>query len=182
MRVTRMTLAAVATTCLSLLIPTTAALGASQPAHGKVSVFVTPSLKQGPDRIVVTGAIGDYGKSFTVNKGGKPDAKGAYLKVALHKGSFLINLTNLEPKLHHLPVVVSVQTCSASVSETGHVSLSDGTGLYAGISGNLKLTVTVALVVPRFSNGPLKGQCNFGNNARPLAAYGSITGSGTVSF
>jgi hypothetical protein len=183
MRVTKMAFGVAATLSLSLLIPATVALGASPPAGGKVNVFVTQSSPNGSKgTIVVTGAIGDYGKTLNVNKSGQPNANGAYVKVTLQQGSFLVNATKLNAKINHLQPTVNKATCSVSASGTGPVSLSNGTGLYAGISGNLKITVTFAFVGPRLSSGPHKGQCNESNNAPALAQYQSITGSGTVSF
>jgi hypothetical protein len=183
MRVARVVaLGAAATMGMSLLIPAAVAFGASPPAGGKVNVFVTQSPNSSKGTIVVTGAIGDYGKTVNVDKSGKPDANGSYVKITLQQGSFLVNSTKLNAKLNHLNPKFNAATCSVAASGTGPVSLSNGTGLYTGISGNLQITVTFAFVGPRFSSGPHKGQCNGNNNARPLAQYQSITGSGTVSF
>jgi hypothetical protein len=183
MRVAKMALGVAATLTLSLLIPATVALGASPPAGGKVSVFVTPLSANGPKaNIVVTGAIGDYGTALSVNKSGKTAANGAYEKITLQQGSFLVNATKLNAKLNHLKPTVNTATCSVSATGTGPVTLSNGAGLYAGISGTLQITVKFAFVGPRLSSGPHKGQCNESNNAPSLAQYQSITGSGTVSF
>jgi hypothetical protein len=184
MRVARVVaLGAAATMGMSLLIPAAVAVGASPPAGGKVNVFVTPSSPNGPrDTIVVTGAIGDYGKALSVDKSGKTDTNGDYEKITLQQGSFLVNATKLNAKLNHLKATVNKATCSVSASGTGPVTLSNGAGLYAGISGTLQITVKFAFVGPRFSSGPHKGQCNTNNNAPALAQYQSITGSGTVSF
>ena len=58
MRVTKLALGVATILSLSLLIPGTVAFGASAPAGGKVSVFVTPLSPNGRRRatIVVTGA------------------------------------------------------------------------------------------------------------------------------
>jgi hypothetical protein len=182
MRVARVTLGAAAAMCMSLLIPAAVALGASAPAGGKINVFVTPTVNGPTGKIVVTGAIGDYGKTLNVNKNGKTDNNGSYVKITLQQGSFLVNATKLDAKLNHLKATVNKATCSVAASGSGPVSLSDGTGLYTGISGNLQITVTFAFIGPRLSSGPHKGQCNGSNNAPALAQYQSITGSGTVSF
>lgn len=183
MRVARVVaIGAAATMGMSLTIPAAVAIGATAPAGGKVNVFVTQPPNGPNGTIVVTGAIGDYGKTVDVNKSGKPDANGAFVKITLQQGTFLVNATKLDAKLDHLQPTINKATCSAASSGTGPVSLSDGTGLYTGISGNLKITVTFALIGPRFSSGSHKGQCNFNNNAPTLAQYQSITGSGTVSF
>lgn len=184
MRVARVVaLGAAASMGMSLLIPAAVALGASAaPAGGKINVFVTQSPNASKGTIVVSGAIGDYGKTLNVDKSGKPNANGAYVKITLQQGSFLVNATKLNAKLNHVQPTINRATCSVQASQTGPVSLSDGSGLYTGISGNLKITVTFAFIGPRFSSGPHKGQCNFNNNAPSLAQYQSITGSGTVSF
>jgi hypothetical protein len=183
MRVARVVaIGAAATMGTSLLIPAAAAFGASAPAGGKVKVFVTQSPNSSKGTIVVTGAIGDYGKTVNVDKSGKPNANGSYVKISLQQGSFLVNATQLNAKLNHLKPTINRATCSVEASETGPVSLSNGAGLYMGISGNLQITVTFAFIGPRFSSGPHKGQCNFNNNAPSLAQYQSITGSGKVSF
>jgi len=183
MRVARVTLGAAAIMCVSLVVPAAVALGASAPAGGKVNVFVTPLSANGPRaKIVVTGAIGDYGTALSVNKAGKTDTNGDYEKITLQQGSFLVNATKLNAKLNHLKPTINTATCSVSATGTGPVTLSNGAGLYAGISGTLQITFKFAFIGPRFSSGPHKGQCNESNKAPALAQYQSITGSGTVSF
>lgn len=164
------------------LIPATGALGASAPAGGKVNVFVTPQLNGPKGQIVITGAIGDYGNTLSVDKNGKTDTNGDYQKITLQQGSFLVNATKLDAKLNQLKPTVNTATCSVSATGTGPVTLSDGAGLYTGISGSLQITVKFAFIGPRLTSGPHKGQCNRSNNAPALAQYQSITGSGTVSF
>jgi hypothetical protein len=183
MRVARMVaIGAAATMGMSLMIPAAVAIGATSPAGGKINVFVTSSPNGPKGTIVITGAIGDYGKTLSVNKNGKTDSKGGYQKITLQQGSFLVDATKLNAKLNHLQPTVNTATCSVSATGTGPVTLSDGAGLYAGISGTLKITVTFAFIGPRLTSGPHKGQCNRSNNAPALAQYQSITGSGTVSF
>jgi hypothetical protein len=183
MRVARVVaIGAAATMGMSLMIPAAVAFGAGAPAGGKINVFVTPQLNGPKGQIVITGAIGDYGKTLSVDKNGKTDTNGAYEKVTLQQGSFLVSATKLDAKLNHLKPTVNTATCSVSATASGPVSLSNGTGLYTGISGNLSITVTFAFIGPRFSSGPHKGQCNNSNNAPALAQYQSIAGSGTVSF
>ena len=45
------------------------------------------------------------------------------------------------------------------------------------MTGTVKVTVTFAVVLPL-----PKGKCNPNTNANPIADYGSIIGTGTVSF
>jgi hypothetical protein len=61
-------------------------------------------------------------------------------------------------------------------------TLFNGTGLYAGISGTLRITQMFAAVGPPYKTGPKAGQCNMSNDAQPLAIYGALTGKGTVKF
>ena len=73
-------------------------------------------------------------------------------------------------------------TCTFDFTGTGPVTLFNGTGLYKGISGTLRITITFAGVGPVYSTGAHKGQCNFSNNAPLVAQYGSIMGKGAVKF
>ena len=54
--------------------------------------------------------------------------------------------------------------------------------LYAGITGTIQITEKFAGIGARYTSGAKKGQCNMSNSAQPLAFYGSITGTGKVSF
>ncbi len=144
-----------------------------------MQVFANP----GPTgTILLTGAIGDFGKTVDVNKSGKVQASGTYVKVTLKKGTFEINAAALNAKLAKLNPPVNKATCSAEGSGTGQVSLFNGTGLYQGLSGTLNVTATFAVIAPRFTSGKHKGQCNLSNSAQPLDQYAWITGAGTVKF
>ena len=168
----------------ALLLAASAAFGAgtsSTPAGGTVHVFATPG-NGAAGKIVITGAIGDYGKTVNIDQNGNTDPNGSFVKVTLQKGSFEVNATTLDKKLNHFTPSFNKATCSASAAGTSSVSLLDGQGLYQGISGNLKITVAFAFIGPRLTSGAHKGQCNPSNSAKPLAQYQSITGSGRVSF
>ena len=65
-----------------------------------------------------------------------------------------------------------------SIGATGRATLSERTGQYAGIRGTLRVTGTFADVGPRLKNG----ECNMSQNAKPLAQFNAVTGSGHVSF
>lgn len=158
-----------------------AARGAhSAPKGGQVGIFVT-NIKGPDDKIMIAGAIGDYGKSITVNKNGKANNNGNYEKVKLQKGTFVVNVTKLNHLLNTRPKI-NKATCSVYVTKTHAVSLSKGTGLYAGISGHPKITVSFAFLAPRVKSGKHKGQCDFRSNTKPLSHFSSIQGGGTVSF
>jgi hypothetical protein len=164
----------------ALLLGTTAAFGAtahSAPAGGAIKVFATPG-NGATGKIVVTGAIGDFGTTTNVTKSGKPSSNGSYVKIKLKKGGFLVNAVALNKKINSTKPSINSTTCSFSVSVSAPVTLSQGTGQYAGISGKVKITVSFAFLAPRTASG----QCNMNNNAKPLAHYQSIQGTGHVSF
>ncbi len=153
------------------------------PAGGKIELFATPSGNSGGRTILITGAIGDYGKTESVNKNGTPDPNGNYGKAVLHQGTIEVNLTALNQKENNLPqTIFNLKSCSVHTSVSAPVPVVDGTGLYAGISGTLTFSTTFAFIGPRVTSGPNKGQCSKSNNAPPLAQWISVTGSGTVSF
>jgi len=131
---------------------------------------------------VVTGAIGDFGKTLSINQNGTTNANGNYVKITLKKGTFEVNSTALNAAATNVQPTVNDATCSASGSVIGTVTLFNGTGLYQGISGTLNVTETFAFIGPVYTSGPKKGQCNESNNAKALAQFASITGTGTVSF
>ena len=158
----------------------------STPAAGTASFFITPGGNGGGGTVVVTGAIGDYGKTTPeMDKNGKTNPKkGNYGKFVLQKGTIEANLTAFNAKEQSLGSQSSVNaaTCTMEATATAPVMLFNGTGLYKGITGTVNLTVTFAIVLPFYTSGKNKGKCNEGNNANPVAQWGSITGSGSVSF
>ena len=80
------------------------------------------------------------------------------------------------------PTVLSGTTCSFGFTATGPITLSDGTGAYAGISGTIVTTLTFGGDGPFYTSGAKKGKCNMSNNAQPLAQFGSAVGRGTIKF
>jgi hypothetical protein len=161
----------------------TAALGAptapGTPVGGTTHMFINVNVKsQTVQPVLFTGAIGDYGTSISMTKSGKVDAQGNYAKEVLKKGTFKIDATKVNAALigafvHATP---NPATCSLLVSASGPSPLFAGTGLYKGISGSLKITLTAALLFPRSSNGA----CN--ENGDVSSMYGQVTGVGTVTF
>jgi hypothetical protein len=153
-----------------------AALGSS-PSGGTVQVWGTPA-NGGGGAVVITGAVGDFGKSANANSSGVPTKKGTYKLLNLKKGTILLNTTQLGKDANNNntpPTTQNATNCSATFVITDPVPVVSGTKAYAGISGSINITISFALV------GPMKnGTCNM--NANPLAQYGSISGSGSVSF
>ena len=178
MRVQAVVLVAV----IGALAACTVAGAGTMPAGGKIKVWVTPGLGA-VDKIVITGAIGDYGTATTITKSGKVDSNGNYVRIRLKQGGFEVNSVALNKKVNNAPpIMVNKTTCSFEFGGNGPVTLFNGTGRYAGISGTIQIAEVFAGVGPRFKTGAKKGQCNLSNNAQPAAFYGSITGTGTVSF
>jgi hypothetical protein len=117
-----------------------------------------------------------------MDKDGKPNNNGNYVKITLRKGTFEVNATQLNAVTNHATPTVNKATCSFSFSGTGPVTLFNGTGLYAGISGTAKITVSFAVIGPDYASGPKKGQCNLSENVQALAQFGTVTGTGVVKF
>jgi hypothetical protein len=172
---------ALAAAVLASLVGGSIASAATSPAGGAIKVFVT-NTSDTKGKILVTGAIGDYGTTLSTNKNGKVNANGNYEQIKLKHGSFEVNGTQLNKNLNKGQPQVNASTCSEAFIGSGPTTLLNGTGLYKGISGNVKITVTFAGIAPRFTSGAKKGQCNFSENAEPLGQYQSITGVGKVKF
>ena len=166
----------------SALMAAAASFGASMPAGGPIQVFVTPNPDGIHGPIVISGAIGDYGQTLSMDKNGKPNANGNFVRITLQKGTFEIDSTALNAKTAKVQPTFNKAGCSYLFSGTGPVTVYNGTGLYKGISGTLNITLTFAGLAPVVKSGKHAGQCNTGNNVAPLATYSSITGSGTVKF
>jgi hypothetical protein len=167
----------------SLLLSGASAFGATTPTGGTINVFVTPTLNGSEGTIVITGAIGDYGKTVNANSAGKPAKKGSYELLDLKKGTILVNATQFNAATNNASPTFSAVTCSGSFLASAPAQIVSGTKAYAGITGSVTLTATYGFVGPFFKSGSKKGQCNTSNNApTPPGFFVSITGSGTVSF
>jgi hypothetical protein len=174
-----------------LVMASTVALGAAgvaaasastAPTSGTVHVWVTPG-KGAVDQILLTGAIGDYGTATSVDKDGTVNASGEYVKIKLQTGTFMVNAVKFNQRLNKLAPTINMTSCTAWGAGSGPVTLYDGSGSYAGISGTITMTTSFAAIFPRFTTGAKKGQCNTSNNAQPVASFnGNLTGSGVVSF
>jgi hypothetical protein len=159
-----------------------AALAAgSTPTPGKIKVFVS-TVNNTKSKILITGAIGDYGTGVSTDKNGKADANGAFQKVTLKQGGFVVDATAFNKALNHVSPQTNKTNCSLVFAGSGPGSLENGTGLYKGIGGTVTITATFAGIAPRFTSGAKKGQCNFAQNVQPLGAYSSITATGNVTF
>ena len=154
---------------------TTTTQASNTPTGGAIQLIVQPSLsQQGGGKVIITGAIGDYGTGQKLKT-----SKGTYNRVNLTKGTFEVDLTAINKKVNAANPTLNTATCSAEISETAPVSLLDGTGLYKGISGSVTLTETLAFIGGRYTSGKHKGQCN--ENVT-VAQMGTVYGTGSVSF
>ena len=152
------------------------AVAASSQQGGKIRVFVT-NTSASKAKILITGAIGDFGTAISQDANGKTDPNGNFEKVKLKHGGFLVNATALNKKVNSVKPTINRTNCSISLSGTGPATIGSGTGAYAGISGKISITITFAGIAPKTAKG-----CNIGQNAKLSGQYQSITGSGNVSF
>jgi hypothetical protein len=153
----------------------------NRPAGGQIQIFVTLQSAGPRAAIVVTGAIGDYGHTLDVDKNGKVDLNGNFEKISLQKGGFLLDSTAFDAHVNSIAPTIDNTTCSGQVQGSGTITIEAGTGLYKGISGSLNATETYAFVAPPYSSGKNKGQCNL-SKIGTNAAFGSLTGTGSVSY
>jgi len=158
-----------------------AAATSPAPKDGRIAILAT--LNGGPSgKIVVAGSIGDWGTSVTVDKSGRRNPNGNFVRVTLRKGSFELDSTALQQQTNHpRPLVASDATCSVSARGSAPVRLFNGAGLYKGIAGRINATLTFSGVGRRYLSGPKKGQCEHGNQT-PLTMLGTVIGEGSIHF
>ncbi len=180
----RVSRAALLAGIITLTTAAAAVAATGTPAGGSIRVLSTSPGTGGGGKVLITGAIGDHGTSRTVNKSGKPDSNGSYVKLALTKGTFELNKSRLDKNINRVftSARVNPATCSLGISASGVLPVADGTGLYKGISGSIRITISIGLTLPRYTSGPRAGMCNEGNAAAPTASLQVVTGSGTVAF
>jgi hypothetical protein len=161
-----------------------AAATSSPPAGGSIHIFATSPGTGGGGKVLITGAVGDHGTSRSVNKAGKPDSNGSYVKLTLTQGAIVLNKSKLDANVNRAygSLVGNSATCSAAVVASGALPVVGGTRLYKGISGTAHITVSVGFILPRYTSGAHAGQCNESNSAEPAASLQVIDGTGTVSF
>ena len=107
---------------------------ANMPAGGAVYIHATGS--NGPaGTIIITGAIGDYGKTLSIDKNGKTDNNGNYVRITLKKGTFEVNSTALNAKTNHAQPMTNRATCSFRFSGQGRSRSSTEPGCTRGSKG-----------------------------------------------
>lgn len=150
--------------------------GASTASAGTVAggtVQFWAQATNGTGTIVLTGAIGDYGKVQTIDENGKTDPNGTYVKVTLQHGTFEVNLTKYEADWGKVSFAIDKATCSSGGPFTGSIVLLNGSGLYKGISGTLTMTATDIWILARHN-----GKCG---SALFNTTYFAGTGPATFS-
>ncbi len=149
------------------------------PSGDSVSIWATLTASgREPSSVLVTGAIVDYGKAFRANSASRIDAKGRFTKLVLEHGTILLGGTALDPVVRTAKPVGRTQTCSVLASSDEQAPVVSGTKAYLGISGSLVVATSSVLIIP-LSKG---GQCNTGAGARPVAAWSTVTASGSVTL
>ncbi len=149
-------------------------LGASGELH-----FIDYSVNSdGPDSsVIVTGAVGDYGRGVTVRPDGTVDPDHtSELELRLTQGSFRLEIARLDQAIAHAYAhwPSNQQTCSGSITVTAATPIvaGSGTGMYRGIGGTLTASATIDEV-------DVKPECNGTSPFRAQVIL--ITGSGTVT-
>ena len=90
-------------------------------AGGPTKVFVKPSETTSvkhPGKIILTGAVGDYGTVVSTTSAGKPTRKGTYRLLRLKKGTILVDITTFQKALGSsftAPTALDRTTCSLGV-------------------------------------------------------------------
>ena len=151
-----------------LTLASAAASAQSSSSGGSIQVWLTPSLTGNGGKILITGAIADYG----LTKGKKSG------QAVLKKGTIKVNLKQFNAATNAVNPTINPSNCSTSFTASAPVPIVSGTGAYAGITGSFTLTAQYAFILPKTKSG----SCNTSNNANPISQYGSVSGSGTVSL
>jgi len=141
---------------------------AASPSSGSIQVWLTPSFTGHGGKILITGAIADYG----ITKGKKSG------KVVLRKGTITVNLSQFNTAMNNVNPTINPTNCSTSFTTTAPVPIVSGTGAYTGITGSFTLNAQYAAILPKSKSG----SCNTSNSAEPLTQYASIIGSGSVTL
>jgi hypothetical protein len=126
------------------------ASGAARTVHGGAVHLIDYSVdSDGPrSSVLLTGAIGDYGRAVTVHPDGTVDPDHtSEMQLGLRHGSFRLDIAELDKKIIQAydPWPHNASTCSGSISVTVPTPVvpGSGTGSYRGISGVFDMTVTI---------------------------------------
>lgn len=150
-------------------------------APGGTAHIAGYSGNDGPrSKVIVAGAIGDFGEAVSVYPDGMIDPQhNAELSFVQTRGSFRISIVGLDKKIVSAfsRVRFSTSTCSGNVTVTraAPIVADSGTGADRGISGTFTITVTVTI-----DEIAAKSRCNA--TGAFVAQAIVMTGSGTVSL
>jgi hypothetical protein len=103
------------------------------------------------------GAVNTRG---SINLGGN----GSVGLIPTYKGTLAVQHGNPNP-----PPQLNYRTCRLTETiSTGYKVLgSQSSGVFRGARGNGHAVVVFSAILPRYTSGPHKGQCNFSQNAQP---------------
>ena len=98
--------------------------------------------------VILSGAVGDYGKARSVNPDGSVNPNHtSQLNLVLAHGSFRLSVADLDKKFVAVlaGLRVNTTTCSGTASASGSVPVvaGSGTGPYKGVHGTFVLTITL---------------------------------------
>lgn len=172
-----------ATTTVPLsAVPAAAPVSSVPAAHSRGSVHLTAySDNDGPtDTVIVTGAIGDYGKAVSVYPNGTVDPDhDSQLSLQLQRGTLRLDAAALDKAfvaamLNDFPT--NAATCSGSVDVTRQVPIvaGSGTGAYKGIGGAFTLTIALDEVDKASAGQSCDGSSVFLSQALVVSGPGSV--------
>jgi hypothetical protein len=143
-------------------------------------VVATRTFGKTTGPVQFAGAIGDYGQGEYVNASGHADPEGNDYKIAMKHGDLTLNLTTLNARLQaSQPVFYNSATCSGAATATAPATILSGTGDYTSAHGTFQLSDYTEFIVPRFTSGVKKGQCDI--NSKPAHAVSSVSGKGRIT-
>jgi hypothetical protein len=158
-----------------------AAATANTSKGGAVKIFVSPTptttTPKNPGKVLITGAIGDYGSTVNATSAGKPTAKkGSYSLLRLKKGTILVNTAAISQAGTTVqPSTANTATCTFVDVVSAPIPIVKGTGAYAGISGTFTTTGTIAGIFPQKN-----GKCV--TTGSVAAFYIEFEGTGTITL
>lgn len=165
-------------------VPAADAVSGAPAAHSRGPEHLTAyTSDDGPtETVIVTGAIGDYGKAVSVYPNGTVDPDhDSELSVQLSRGTFRLDTAALDKaflQAFSTDFPTDAATCSGSFAVTRQVSVvaGSGTGAYKGVGGSFTLTATLDEVDKAGAAQPCDGTGAF------LGQAIVISGPGTVTF
>jgi hypothetical protein len=153
---------------------------ASSIEHKNIHLYLNrPSIYgQSRGQVIIVGGLADTGTSVASTVSGQPDRNGTYLKITLKHGTFLAaGPVHLDTR--HL--VTNKTLCYSGGPVPMALTLSRGTGAYAGIRGTLQATLMQATVYLKYKTGQYKGACNY--SKVPLSGwFQNLTGHGQITL